>query len=92
MVTPTVVVEKEVPRVFRVRTPDGFPHYLESRRVVDAVGAGSSRFTYRLTSDGDFLEGVLPELPPADELSAAYGLVVERYLRVLKGLLENAAG
>jgi polyketide cyclase/dehydrase/lipid transport protein len=91
VVTPTVVVEKDAPRIIRVQTPTSFPHYLESVRIVEPVDAGTSRFRYRLTSDGDFLADVLPELPPADELSAAYGPVLEKYLATLKELLETAA-
>jgi hypothetical protein len=87
--TRTTITEWEPPTVATAETTPDAPHHLISVRTVTAIDETTARLTYRLVFDREALRPVMPELPPAEEISAWYGSVVQSYLETLKKLIEN---
>jgi Polyketide cyclase / dehydrase and lipid transport len=88
LVTRTALIERKEHSA-RLETPDGEPAHLVNVRTVTAIGDSTSHFTYRLEFDREILRPVMPQLPPAEEITPWYGAVVQAYLQTLKGILER---
>jgi hypothetical protein len=87
LVTRTALIERKKYSA-TLETPNGESAHLVNVRTVTAIDDNASHFTYRLEFDREILRPVMPQLPPAEEITAWYGAVVEAYLEALKGILE----
>jgi hypothetical protein len=45
-------------------------YHLVDVRTVTATGEGTSRFSYRIEFDREILRSAVPQLPPADQVTA----------------------
>ncbi|MBL7784304.1 MAG: hypothetical protein JNM36_00175 [Chitinophagales bacterium] len=91
-ITPAEIKEFDKPNKIILETPENHPTWLQVIRTIKKIGNEECTFTYEVAFSIDFMKQIMPFTPPAALIVMWYRPRIKKYLRNLKGLLEQSKG